>query len=111
MKYIKIVNLIDNGGIADYKGLDINMIVPGSQEYTQNHAQCILATKQAIVKSHIDITELTEVEYQAEKKFFLDGLPKSKSVEDMSADIELLQAENAELKQAVLDLTELVLGV
>lgn len=62
MKFIKINNATNQFGQWDYKGLDINQIITGSQEYQKDGTICVIATNEEGF-SNPDIFELSEVEY------------------------------------------------
>lgn len=61
-----IKNLITIFGTADYKGLFIDLFIPGSQVYIDN--ECILATTEEYYNGlHPDAIELTEEEYSLKR--------------------------------------------
>lgn len=62
MKYVKIINLFPpQGGVCDYKGLDIDLFVAGKQVYDETTAY--IATTEDTIPAHADLVELTEQEY------------------------------------------------
>lgn len=63
--YIKISNLMNTDGKADYKGLDLNLIVAGSQIYPNDNTAYLKYNGTAATDN--DITELTESDYLAKK--------------------------------------------
>lgn len=63
MKFIKITNLFNKFGQPDYKGLDIDKFIVGSQHYDMENAVCITATTEEVIPTNTDITKLTEADY------------------------------------------------
>ncbi|PKM75270.1 MAG: hypothetical protein CVU92_02350 [Firmicutes bacterium HGW-Firmicutes-17] len=69
MKYVKINNLTDAFGKVDYKGLDINKFIAGSQRYTPDCKICICATEEeGNLPKHVDFLEISEGEYVEYRK-------------------------------------------
>lgn len=102
MKYVKVTNILELDGTVNYKGLDISKFIPGSQVYPDPIEFCLVITTQESLPTHADIVELSEAEYLYEKQAVLDSLPKPF---DAQGEVSKLQTENAELKQAVAELT------
>lgn len=98
MKYLKIIN-INPTGMIDYKTLDIEQFVAGTQVYDLENGVCLVQTSQADFEPHIDVTELTEEEYIAQADIINSMSPQVQEKNE----IELL-------KQTVADLTEIVLN-
>lgn len=98
MKYLKIIN-INSTGMIDYKTLDIEQFVAGTQVYDLENGVCLVQTSQADFEPHIDVTELTEEEYIAQADIINSMSPQVQEKNE----IELL-------KQTVADLTEIVLN-
>lgn len=65
MKFIKIEPLLNMFGQPDYKGLDINKFVPGSQMYMQDLSHCAIATTEEEIPVNAALTALTQEEYMA----------------------------------------------
>lgn len=65
MRYYNIKNIKPNvnGGMIDYKGLDINQFMPGSQVYAYDLSECVIATTEDWQGNHPDVIELTQAEY------------------------------------------------
>lgn len=63
MKYLKIVNFIEPNGDADYKGLDIQQFVAGSQFYDFDNKVCIIITATDDIPNHEEIITLDESQY------------------------------------------------
>lgn len=100
MKFIKISNLQDMFNQVDYKGLDLNKFIAGSQVYMPDLSQCLIATAEVDIPSHSDILELTENEYHFERQVIIEiinSLPKPKTLEEANAEIETLKMMVAEL--------------
>lgn len=74
MKYLKITNLKNIFGQCDYKGLDINQFIAGSQVYAQDMSCCVLATNENITIISTDITELQETDYNIQRAQLLAGV-------------------------------------
>lgn len=65
MKLLKIKNLLNQFGAGklDYKGLDIEQFIAGSQAYMKDSSFCIIATTEEEIVEHEDIVLLNDVEY------------------------------------------------
>lgn len=65
MVFVKIVNLIQEFGNADYRGLNIKSIVAGSSLYIRELDGSTTAyfAYQGEIVNHPDVTEITEEEY------------------------------------------------
>lgn len=62
---IRIVNVVgERGGVYDYKGLDIDSFVPGSQVYPSGTRDFYVITEQEDIPKHEDILLVTEAEYK-----------------------------------------------
>lgn len=93
MKILKINNLINNIGQINYKGLDINLFLPGSQQYKMDSSECILATNQETIPDNIDITVIIENEYVAIKQQYdAEKQQVQQSTKQRLADIEIALA-------------------
>lgn len=99
MKYVKVINLTNAFGTADYKGLEIEMIIPGSQVYDNTLSVFIGATTEEVLPSHSDLIEITEIDYAAQKSEIIASYPLPKE-------------EQNEVKIALLEtaLQDLILG-
>ena len=61
---VKIEDWLPGGiGNADYKGLDTDLFVPGSQLYFMDH--CYIKTTEDLGTSYKDVKVVTDEEYQA----------------------------------------------
>lgn len=67
MRYFKINNLLNQFGQCDYKGIDINQFVEGSQVYAKDMSCCLVATNENITTILSDVTELQESDYITQK--------------------------------------------
>lgn len=83
MKFYKINNLTDLFGQPNYRGLDIERFIPGSQAYTSDLGTCVIATKQVDFGGHADVSELTQEQYLTEKQAIFDAYPKPKNLEEI----------------------------
>lgn len=67
MRFFNIKNILPgpfNSGQIDYKGLDINQFVPGSQVYAYDVTECVIATSEDYNGENPDVIELTQEEYE-----------------------------------------------
>lgn len=99
MKYVKVINLTNAFGTADYKGLNIEMIIPGSQVYDDTLSLFIGATTEEALPMNADLIEITEEEYKSQKAEIIASYPLPKE-------------EQNEVKIALLEtaLQDLILG-
>lgn len=103
MKFFKLFNLKDMFGQLNYKGLDINAVVPGSPVYSQDLSFCILATTQEVLPNHTDLVEISENEYIVARKQIEDE--HNQTVETLENRVKALEEEKATLEGAVMELT------
>jgi hypothetical protein len=87
MTIIKITNLIQQNGQADYKGLNLDTIVKGSQLYPENENVAYVKYVGAI-PIHSDVSEIAQAEYDSIKQSIENSRPPSleeriKTLEDM----------------------------
>ncbi|RXM79258.1 hypothetical protein DP144_00135 [Clostridium tetani] len=101
--FLKINNLINETKEADYKGISLNNIIPFSQVYDFDKNFCILRVNIPNTEGHPDIEEISKDDYAKIKK----EINQFKKIEEESNpnQIEKLQKENEELKQAVAELS------
>ena len=102
MRYFKIVNLLNQFGQPDYKGLDINNFVPGGQVYSPDNTTCIVATTDDTASStSSDVTELTEADYTSTRTEMLSVLDaNNKTTEQRIAELE---SQNAQMLLALVN--------
>ncbi|WP_213431615.1 hypothetical protein, partial [Paenibacillus dendritiformis] len=63
---VKIINAIgERGGNYDYKGLDFEKFVPGTQVYPTGTRDFYVITEQEDIPEHEDILLITTEEYEA----------------------------------------------
>lgn len=106
--YLKVNNLIQLGGNADYKGLDINLIVGGTQLYFLDNGknEAYFMYKGDAV-DHFDLEVITEEQYQAAKREYEESMPVTVSPEE---EIQYLKNENEQLFRELFNLqTELIM--
>ena len=65
MKILRIENYIKQDGSCDYKGLNINQFIGGTQIYL-NDEICYVKTDQDDFENHPEIMEVTDEMYQNE---------------------------------------------
>ncbi|MCY6957970.1 hypothetical protein [Clostridium brassicae] len=71
MNILKIQKLIKFNGEYDYKGLNIDLFVAGSQIYFDkniDNAYCYVKTMEDNISKYEDITEVSEEEYNKAKQ-------------------------------------------
>jgi len=103
MKFYLIKNLLDTFGNADYKGLNIEQFVRGSQVCSYDLTECVIATYEDFQGQHEDLIELTEDEYKAEVKRIKSEYPPSPEEQEKELQTRLQEAE-----QAVLELSTII---
>lgn len=89
MKYIKVLNLRQEDGVYDYKGLDLKKVVPQSQVYPGDENVCYFAFRGDLTDSP-DVQEITEQQY-------LDAKAAAESEKQANDPITQLQQEVADL--------------
>lgn len=90
MNFLHIKNLVGpNGGNYDYKGLDIDLFIAGSQIYFNNGTEVLVITEEDVIPEHEDIKILTEQQY-------MDWVTEIKNIPQPPTEIELLEAKLAE---------------
>jgi hypothetical protein len=90
--YIKISNLIDLKGIADYKGLDLDMIHSGTQLYPEGTNEAYFYYNGDML-THEDIVEIDEATYNGVKQNEINKI----TGESMPEKIKRLEIENTAL--------------
>jgi hypothetical protein len=102
--FVQINNLINERGQADYKGFDISKNVPGSQLYALENGDnyCVLETTEEVAPDHPDVTILSAEEYEQKRDEIISKTPP------VTDPLEDLRQENAELKQAIAELTMMI---
>lgn len=106
MKYLKIVNININS-VVDYKTLDINQFVAGTQVYDLENGVCLVQTSQADFEPHIDVTELTADEYNTQADIINAMSPQVQEKNE----IDELKAENEALKASQASQDELIMSL
>lgn len=102
---IKITNVVgERGGNYDYKGLDIDKFVPGSQVYPRGTRDFYVITEQEDIPKHEDVLLVTEAEYEA-------AYNAERERQQEPGPIEKLQAENEELRRQLDALQLAVMGM
>jgi hypothetical protein len=99
MKYVFISNLIGVGGVADYKGIDLNGIIPNTQLYPNVDGEMVAylgLDSNLTIPTHDDVQEITSTEYQAAREDYESSLPQSPEQA-----IEELKSQNAAMMLAL----------
>ncbi|PZM67506.1 hypothetical protein [Paenibacillus dendritiformis] len=92
---LKVTNVIGpRGGECDYKGLDIDKFVPGTQVYPAGTRDFYVITEQEDIPVHEDIHLITEEEYS-------EAFNAENERQREPGPIEKLQEENAELRKQI----------
>lgn len=99
MKHYKILNFINSDGMADYKGLNVNNFVMGTQHINHVENYSIATFNDDVM--HTDLVILSDEEYQIEVDRLTPFTPSESTI-----GYDELKAENAELKMAMAELAE-----
>lgn len=88
----KINNLLKGDCTLDYKGLDLNLIIAGTQIYNSDYSFCLLVTTEDVATNG-DLVQITEAEYNTLKQEIIDAIPVPEKTEAQinSEKIALLQ--------------------
>lgn len=108
MYLYKINNLKQITGNLDYKGIDLKQVVAGTQVYPSDFDDrnyCLLGSSEHI--THDDVVLLTEEEYVSEKELIESEYPV---IVDEESRIENLEKDNHEIKLAMAEMAELIIG-
>lgn len=95
MNYYKLTNVVKENGSIDYKGLNKNANVAGSQFYDLTNNFCILINSQKVTGN--DIREINQEEYETLKQ----QLQSDEQVDELT----VLRQENTTLQLAVSEIT------
>lgn len=123
--FVKITNLIYKGrgekhGQADYKGIDIDNIVAGSQAYDHDDNSCTFEVHDDIESTHDDLTILSEAEHNILYND-IQNIPAKKSAEtikitQLEADkvahtqkISELESSNSDMNLTIIELWETII--
>ncbi|MEB7771416.1 hypothetical protein [Kurthia gibsonii] len=106
MKYLKIIN-INKTGMIDYKTLDIEQFVAGTQVYDLENGVCLVQTSQVNFEPHSDIMELTVDEYNTQADIINAMSPQVQEKNE----IDELKAENEALKASQASQDELIMSL
>ncbi len=102
---VRVSNLIGNSGTADYKGLDIQLIAPGTPLYLFDNNLAYFEYNGDMV-NHPDLQITTISEYN-EAKSKIAAPPENPT----NVKIRALEQQNAELIAADLDNKELIVAL
>jgi hypothetical protein len=101
--FVRIDNLLGKKGQIDYKGIDMDDIVIGTQVYPHGApSYCILETEQTTFPDNPDITVLTEQEYNdlsEQMRAEIEANQPVDQVQILTSQVETLQAEDKKNKQ------------
>lgn len=106
MKLLKISNWLTERGSADYKGLDIDLFVPGTQIYP-DHSVCYIGTDQDDIPQHADIEEITQEQYDDVIASLPEPVDPLQELKDENARLAAADLDN---KEAIATLYEMMLG-
>lgn len=107
MPFVKIINL-QNNGVFDYKGIDLDKIVAGSQAYDQDNKLVYVEYSSNKIPNHSDLSVVTTEEYQ-EAISKRDKEREEQYKLSPEYKIQVLEEENQKLKENQADLWELIL--
>ncbi|WP_088187534.1 hypothetical protein [Desulfosporosinus sp. FKA] len=105
MKYLKIVNLTNQFGQCDYKGLDIEQFVPGSQAYSTDRSYCLVTTNENITTLPIDVTELQEADYTTQRQSIISQQQANDPIKQLQSQNTQLQSDLAVANKSIGELT------
>jgi cyclophilin family peptidyl-prolyl cis-trans isomerase len=108
MKYIKINNFLNEFDQPDYKGLDLNKVIPGSQIYSQDLSYAVLATEEEFVTLPTDTNELTQEQYLQEKGSVKNQNQQPNQQEILIKTVALLSTNSATQAQQIQTLVQTV---
>ena len=91
MKFIKVMNLFNNQGKADYKGLDLSKIIAGTQLYPIDENVAYVGYEDDEIPQHKDLQIITEEEYLQIKSEIEANRPLTPEEEELRQRIELMQ--------------------
>lgn len=97
MTYVQVDNVKQASGFFDYKGLDLNLIVPGTQHYPQASNSAFFGYE-GVIPEHPDLHSITEEHYETVKA---DELKPEPSVYEQ---LDELKKKYVVLEQAQADL-------
>ena len=102
MTYLKIENIQGEFGSIDYKGLDIDKFVAGSQLYAQDFNSVHVLTNENLEGWTLpkDVTIITKEEYDVYKA----NMPKPVEPLDWDAEIRALKATQKEQDEMIMSL-------
>ncbi|MBG9655008.1 hypothetical protein [Cytobacillus firmus] len=89
MNFIKIYNLINEQGVANYKGLDLAKIIAGTQLYPSSVNVAYIGYVDDEIPQHEDLQIVTEDEYLQIKNEIEANRPKPP--EELQERIDLMQ--------------------
>ncbi|MDU5145374.1 MAG: hypothetical protein E6230_24660 [Paenibacillus dendritiformis] len=102
---LKVINVApERGGNYDYKGLDLDKFVSGSQVYPRGTRDFYVITEQEDIPEHEDVRLITEAEYEA-------AYNSERERQQEPGPIEKLQVENEELRRQLDALQLAVMGM
>lgn len=94
MKTYKISNLHQADGMCDYKGLNINKFIAGSQVYDLSNNLCLIKTTEESIIQNADITILADQEYNTLKsEIDKNKANQSASINDRISALEVAMAQ------------------
>ncbi|WCF07070.1 hypothetical protein NDS46_22450 [Paenibacillus thiaminolyticus] len=92
MQGLKLTNVIgERGGQYDYKGLDIDKFVPGSQVYPSGTRDFFVITQEEHIPEHEDIHFITKEDYAEAYNAEANREPAPNPIEEMQKQIDAMQ--------------------
>lgn len=93
--FIKVIGFIGDNGHSDYKGLNIDNFVAGSQVYDFDNKVCIIETNEDYTGSNPDLQVLTKEEYIEIREIMAMNSPAGQE----KSEVEKLKEEINQLNQ------------
>lgn len=104
MKFLKVIEIL-SASTVDYKNLDIEKFIPGTQVYDLENGVCLVQTTEEDFEPHAHIFELTAEEYHTQAEIINAMTPVGQEL----TEIEKLKAENEALRASQLEQDALIM--
>lgn len=101
--FLKINNIRNSSGKIDYKGLDINRFIAGTQCYPYDCTSCCVASEEQDINNK-DVEIITEEQYYQHKSEFEESIKKNNPV-SLEEKIKIQEAAILELAQLLSEVT------
>lgn len=108
MKYIKINNFWNQFNQPDYKGLDIDKFIAGSQRCNLFITYSVCATNEELTSLLIDVEEITEEQYKIETQNIQNINQQPSQNEVLAQTVANLTLQNADLASQLETLSQTI---